>query len=170
MAYLFFVRENSMNRTNEAAVVPEYTKSPGASFQVTRCHMSVALGGKRDIGPWGGGHPFDVELAIIPAGKKNYPYHSHAAQTEYYIIVSGAGVFVDEGGQEHAIRVGDHIIVHPGQAHQMINTSSEELRYYVIADNHRSDVATYPKTGKRHIKPEMRCIRVEDVDYYQGEE
>ena len=159
-----------MDKTNESAVEPEYRKSPVGSFQVIRRQMSVALGGKRDIGAWGGGHPFDVELAIIPAGKKNYPYHSHAAQTEYYIIVSGSGVFVDEGGEEHAIRAGDHIIVHPGQTHQMINTSSKELRYYVIADNHRSDVATYPKTGKRHIKPEMRCIRVEDVDYYQGEE
>src|SRR6516164_6061089 len=96
--------KSSMDKTNESAVEPEYRKSPVGSFQVIRRQMSVALGGKRDIGAWGGGHPFDVELAIIPAGKKNYPYHSHAAQTEYYIIVSGAGVFVDEAGQEHAIR------------------------------------------------------------------
>jgi uncharacterized cupin superfamily protein len=138
-----------MNRTNESAVEPEHRKSPGGSFQVMRHHMSVALGGKRDIGAWGGGHPFDVELAVISAGKKNYPYHSHAAQTEYYIILSGSGVFVDDAGHEHAIQAGDHILVNPGRAHQMINTSSEEFRYYVIADNHRSDVTTYPRTGKR---------------------
>jgi uncharacterized cupin superfamily protein len=159
-----------MNKANESAVEPKHEKSPAGSFQMIRRHMSVALGGKRDVGAWGGGHPFDVELAIIPAGKKNYPYHSHAAQTEYYIIVSGTGVFVDETGREHAMVAGDHIVVHPGQAHQIKNTSDQELRYYVIADNHRADVATYPITGKRHIKPEMRCVTAEDVDYYLGEE
>jgi uncharacterized cupin superfamily protein len=155
---------------NESGVEPEHRKSPRGDFQVIRRHMSVALEGKRDVGPWGGGHPFDVELAILPAGKKNYPYHAHAAQTEYYIIVSGAGVFVDPTGGTHPIQAGDHIIVHPGEAHQMINTSPEELRYYVIADNHRADVTSYPKTGKRQIKPEMRCVTVEDADYYRGEE
>jgi uncharacterized cupin superfamily protein len=159
-----------MNRINESAVEPEHRKSPRGSFQVIRRHMSVALGGKRDIGSWGGGHPFDLELAVIPPGKKNYPYHAHAAQTEYYIFISGTGTFLDEAGHEHAVTGGDHVIVHPGQTHQIINSSTAELWYYVIADNHRSDVTTYPKTGKRLIKPEMRCLKGEDVDYYQGEE
>jgi len=65
---------------------------------------------------------------------------------------------------------GDHVIVHPGEAHQVVNISDQDLRYYVIADNHRSDVSTYPKTGKRFIKPETRCVRVEDAEYYLGEE
>lgn len=159
-----------MNKANESSVTPEHRKSPRGAFELTRRHMSVALGGKRDVGPWGGGHPFDVELAILPPGKKNYPYHAHAAQTEYYIFLSGTGVFVDEAGKEHPISAGDHVIVHPGQAHQIINNSGQELRYYVIADNHRADVTTYPKTGKRNIKPEGRSIRAEDVDYYEGEE
>jgi uncharacterized cupin superfamily protein len=159
-----------MKKTNESAVDSEHRKSPAGAFQVIRRHISVALGGKRDVGAWGGGHPVDVELAIIPAGKKNYPYHSHAAQTEYYIVISGSGVFVDEAGHEHAIVAGDHVIVHPGQAHQIKNNSDQELRYYVIADNPRADVTTYPKTGKRHFKPEMRCVVIEDVDYYLGEE
>ena len=113
-----------MNKANESAVEPKHEKSPAGSFQMIRRHMSVALGGKRDVGAWGGGYPFDVELAIIPAGKKNYPYHSHAAQTEYYIILSGTGVFVDETGREHAIVAGDHIVVHPGQAHQIKSCST----------------------------------------------
>lgn len=159
-----------MNKVNESVVSPEHRRSPGGSFQVLRRHLSDALGGNRDVGPWGGGHPFEVELATVPPGKKNYPHHSHAAQTEYYIILSGSGVFIDGHGHEHTIAAGDHLIVHPGEAHQIVNSGEHDLRYYVIADNHRSDVTSYPKTGKRLIKPEMRCIRVEEVDYYEGEE
>jgi uncharacterized cupin superfamily protein len=159
-----------MNKVNQSKVEVEHEKSPGGSFEIVRRHISVALGGKRDVGVWDRGHPFDVELAVIPKGKRAYPYHAHAAQTEYYIFVSGSGIFVDGVGQEHAVSVGDHVIVHPGEAHQVVNKSDQDLRYYVIADNHRSDVSTYPKTGKRFIKPETRCVRVEDAEYYLGEE
>lgn len=132
--------------------------------------MSLALGGIKDRGDWGGGHPFDIELAVIPAGKKNYPYHSHAAQTEYYIVLSGNAVVIDGAGARLPIQAGDHLIVPPGEAHQIVNESTEDLRYFVIADHHRADVTTYPKTNKRQIKPEMRCVSLEDVDYYRDEE
>jgi len=68
------------------------------------------------------------------------------------------------------IRAGDHVIVPPGEAHQIVNDSAADLKYYVIADHPRADVTTYPKTGKRQIKPELRYVRMEDVGYYDGEE
>ena len=159
-----------MHLINESEVAVESRKSPGGVFEILRRHVSLALGGVKDVGAWGGGHPFDIELAIIPPGKKGYPYHAHAAQTEYYIIVSGSGQVVDGKGSVVPLRAGDHFIVLPGEAHQVFNDSNIELRYFVIADHHRADVTTYPKTGKRQIKPEMRCVQVEDVDYYLGEE
>ena len=127
------------------------------------------MGGIKDKGPWGGGQPFDVELTVIPAGKRNYPFHSHAAQTEYYIFVAGDGYFIDESGTEHPVRSGDHVIVLPGEAHQ-IRSAESPLSFFVIADHHPADVTTYPNTGKRQIKPEYRVISTKDVDYYQGEE
>jgi uncharacterized cupin superfamily protein len=72
--------------------------------------------------------------------------------------------------QNTPIKPGDHFVFLPGEAHQITNDSSADLEYLVIADNHRADVTTYPKTGKRQIKPEMRCIRPEPADYYEGEE
>jgi len=44
------------------------------------------------------------------------------------------------------------------------------LEYFVIADHHPADVTTYPKTGKRQLKPEGRFVRLQDADYYEGEE
>ena len=109
-------------------------------------------------------------MATIPPGKTGYPLHSHAAQTEHYIILHGSGLLRGADGAEQPITAGDHFICHPGEAHQLFNNSSADLTYYVIADHHRADVTTYANSGKCQIKPEYRCFRVEDVDYYDGEE
>jgi uncharacterized cupin superfamily protein len=158
-----------MKVINEQSVEAEHRVSPKAAFEVFRKHMSLALGGVKDKGPWGGGHPFDVELTTIPPRKRNFPFHSHAAQTEYYIFVTGRGSILDGIGHERPVGPGDHVIVQPGEAHQ-ICAADVPLSYIVIADHHPADVTTYPHTGKRQIKPEYRVISPRDVDYYDGEE
>jgi uncharacterized cupin superfamily protein len=159
-----------MHIVNQSSVAIEHRKSPKGIYEIIRKHISVALGTTRDVGAWGGGHPFEVELARIPPGKKSFPYHSHAAQTEYYAVLAGNGIVKDEAGKDTPIKAGDHFIFLPGEAHQIANDSSADLEYLVIADNHRADVTTYPNTGKRQIKPEMRCIRPVAADYFEGEE
>src|SRR5271167_1298337 len=129
-----------MRLINQSEVPSEKRKSPRGAFELIRQHMSVALGGVRDKGPWGGGHPFDVERVVLFPGKKNYPYHAHAAQTEYYVILSGRGRSIGENGKSNPIKAGDHYICHPGEAHQIINDSDRDLEYLVIADHHRADV------------------------------
>ena len=37
-------------------------------------------------------HPFAVEILRIAPGQTPYPYHSHAAQWEFYHVISGTGV------------------------------------------------------------------------------
>jgi len=159
-----------MHIISESQVSAEHRISPKGAFEVFRKHMSLALGGAKDKGAWGGGHPFDIEYATIPAGKRNYPLHSHAAQTEYYIIVSGVGVVIDAAGREYEIKQGDHFLALPGEAHQLRARAESSLSYFVIADHHPADVTSYPKTGKRQIKPEYRVVSVRDVDYYDEEE
>ncbi|HEY2573868.1 MAG TPA: cupin domain-containing protein [Verrucomicrobiaceae bacterium] len=159
-----------MQRVNLNDVPVEHRISPKGKFELYRQHVSLALGGKKDRGPWDGGHPFDIEMTRIPPGKANYPLHSHAAQTEHYIFLSGSGAMVTEGGAPLAIQAGDHVICHPGEAHQIVNDGTKDLVLYVIADHHRADVTTYSRTGKRHLKPEYRVVRTEDAGYYDGEE
>lgn len=130
----------------------------------------MALGGKKDQGLWGGGHPFDVELARLPTGKKNFPFHAHAAQWEHYIILSGSGRFLDSAKEWHKVEAGDHIVCPPGEAHLLENDGREELVYYVISDHHPADITTYPNTNKRQLKPEYRIVKTTESDYYQGEE
>lgn len=133
-----------MHIINQSTVPIEHRQSPKGTFEVFRKHISIALGGIKDVGPWGGGHPFDIELATIPPRKTCYPYHSHAAQTEYYIILSGTGRLIHGEGKSQAIGPGDHILLLPGEPHQLINDSEQDLVYYVIADHHQADVTSYP--------------------------
>ncbi|WP_269525717.1 cupin domain-containing protein [Coraliomargarita parva] len=144
--------------------------SPKGAYSLERRHMSVALGGIRDVGLWGGGHPFDVERAALPPGKKNYPLHAHAAQWEHYIFLSGSGQLIGAAGERRAVRAGDHAVCPPGTAHQLENDGEVPLVYYLIADHHVADVVTYPDTGKRLLVPEFKLVRYKEVDYYEGEE
>jgi uncharacterized cupin superfamily protein len=159
-----------MKKVNVAQVPVEQRRSPKGRFVLERQHVSLALGGIKNVGPWGGGHPFDIELARLLPGKANYPMHSHAAQTEHYIILSGTGVLRDDKGGQERLVAGDHALCHPGEAHQIENDGTEPLVFYVIADHHRADVGTYSRTGKRWLNPEGRVVTVADTDYYAGEE
>jgi len=68
--------------------------------------------------------PFEVELVRLPPGAKNFPFHSHATEWEFYLIVSGTGK-VRAGKLTRALQAGDCVLNPPGEPHQIINTSKE---------------------------------------------
>ena len=150
------------------SVIPaQSVSSPEGQFRLVRQSVSQALGGRKDVGTWGGGHPFDVEHMRIPPGAANFPYHAHAAQWEMYLFLSGSG---EVRGPEstQAVTAGDHVIFRPGEAHQIRNTGEVDLSFYVIADNPPADVITYPDTpGKLVIKPPNTCGTMTEMPYYE---
>jgi uncharacterized cupin superfamily protein len=158
-----------MNKANQNQIDWVELKSPRGKFQLFRRHISLAMGGKKDTGTWGGGHPFDLELTRLPPGKTNWPYHAHAAQWEMYIVLSGRGQLRTSEGKSD-IGPGDCFIHPPGEPHQIHNTGTEDLVYYVIADNPQCDTGNYPDTGKWFAKPQRKCFEITEVDYYKGEE
>jgi mannose-6-phosphate isomerase-like protein (cupin superfamily) len=147
--------------------VPEAEQgSPHKKYHLFRRHLSVALGGKRDIGPSAGGHPFDIEYARIPAGAANFPLHQHSAQWESYIFVRGSGEVTD-GKETVTVRTDDVLLCPPEHAHKITNTGSEDLVYFVIADNPPAEVTFYPDTGKWAIKPQRKHFRMLEADYFE---
>ena len=115
-------------------------------------------------------HPFDVEILRIPPGKTSYPYHAHSAQWEFYHVISGKGVVRHKDGTT-AIETGDAFIFQPGEPHQIINDSAEDLVVYVVADNPIGESCHYPDSNKWIVQsPEKRFIRSEPLDFYDGEE
>ncbi len=143
--------------------------SPGGKYAVQRRALSQGAGGQKDIGTWAGGHPFDVEIHRLPAGKMNFPLHEHAAQWEAYYILSGKGQ-VRTATSKEPIHAGDYLVFPPGEAHQLINNSSAELTFIVVADQPQADIIGYPESGKWMLKPRRKVFEMKEVDYFAGEE
>ena len=153
------------------STIPEHSvSSPRGNYRLQRKSISEALGGIKDVGTWGGGHPFDVEQVRIAPGAANFPYHVHAALWEMYLFLSGTGE-VRGPDSTAAVTAGDSIIFKPGEAHQIRNTGESDLIYYVIADHARADVIKYPDTpGKWAVKPDPKCFIMTEVSYYEPED
>jgi uncharacterized cupin superfamily protein len=159
-----------MQHVNVSEIPWVERRSPRGRFHLFRRHISQALGSPQNAGVAGGGHPFDVEITRLPPGATNFPFHAHAAQWELYLIQSGSGE-LRTGEETVPFGPGDVFMCPPGEAHQLKNTSSEDLLYYVIADNPPADVGFYPDSKKwAVIKPERKFFTMQEVDYYAGEE
>ncbi|HYP16325.1 MAG TPA: cupin domain-containing protein [Opitutus sp.] len=144
-------------------------KSPTGKFQSFVCNVSLALGGIANTGPWGGGHPFDVQLRRVPPGAKVCPFHGHLAQWELFVVRRGtATVRTDEG--LFTLRAGEVFYHPPGVSHQLMNNGSEELEVLIVADNPPLDSCVYPDSNKRSLRPPGKFFRIEEVHYFDGED
>lgn len=147
--------------------VPETSKvSPKGRFHSRRRDASKALG------PEAKRRPFEVGWVTIPPGAAFCPYHSHSADWEHYIFISGEGRLRHAGGTD-PVGPGDHALFAPGEPHQVLNESREPLVYYVIANNAEgSDNCYYPDSDKWALDFETGggIVRTKPVDYFEGEE
>ena len=159
-----------MRKVNTKDIVEVTWSSPKGRFAGAGKEISEELGRKPDSTDLKERHPFDVELSRIPPGKSACPYHSHSAQWEFYHVISGKGAVRHANGRT-AIEVGDAFIFQPGEPHQIINDSSEDLVLYVVADNPIGESCYYPDSNKWLVRsPERKLIRSDALTYYDGEE
>ena len=113
--------------------------------------------------------PFEVELVRMPPGAKNFPFHSHASEWEFYLIISGAGK-MRAGKTTRTLKAGDCVMNPPGEPHQIHNTGKKDLVYYVIANNAPADVYHYPDSGKWGFSFAKKYFRLNETVYFDGEE
>ena len=166
-----------VRKVNLKEIPEQEKKSPKGKFGRTSKNISVALGREPESLDLSKRHPFDLALVRIPKGKTLCPYHSHAAESELYLVVSGRGSIRDKDGTTE-VRLGDAFFFQPGEAHQVANAGSEDFVYYVIADNPRSggttgDSCYYPDSGKWAVVKEGSeevMVKGTDTDYFDGEE
>lgn len=159
-----------MKKINTHQMPEEPWTSPKGTFSSASKNVSEALGRVPTSLDLRERHPFDVEISRIPPGHANCPYHSHSAQWEFYHVLSGRGQVRHVGGLTD-IEPGDAFLFPPGEAHQLINSGTEDLVVYVVADNPIGESCHYPDSGKWLVRsPERRLIRSESLDYFDGEE
>lgn len=159
-----------MQKINTHTLPEESWSSPKGKFAGFGKQVSEALGRKPQSTDLVERHPFDVEICRIPPGQTPYPFHSHSAQWEFYHVISGQGLVRHKDGNT-PIETGDAFLFKPGEPHQLINDSAEDLLLYVVADNPIGESCHYPDSQKWLVRsPERRLIRSEPLDYYDGEE
>jgi uncharacterized cupin superfamily protein len=133
------------------------------------------------IGPLLGLTKIGCALVVLPPGKRAYPFHRHHVGSELFYILSGRGeVRLDD--EKRPIREGDLIANPPGaEAHQIVNTGSDDLRYLAFSDVGSADVIEYPDSGKvayaagiKDANFETATVKmlghVKPADYFEGEE
>jgi uncharacterized cupin superfamily protein len=144
--------------------------SPKGKFGGAGREVSEALGRKPQSMDLMERHPFDVEICRLAPGQTPCPYHSHSMQWEFYHVISGRGVVRHKDGTT-VIEAGDAFIFKPGEPHQLTNNGTEDLVFYLVADNPMGESCHYPDSGKWLVRsPESRLIRSEPIDYFDGEE
>ena len=158
-----------MNRINLSAVPIEERKSPKGRFHLFSQDMARAMKSNNGENSSVDQCPFEVEVIRLPPRAANWPYHSHSAQWEFYLIVSGRGQ-VRTPARVTEVREGDCFAHPPNEAHQLLNTGAVDLVYYVIADNPASDACYYPDSRKWSLPGQPKPVRVQPSDYYDGEE
>jgi uncharacterized cupin superfamily protein len=166
-----------MRKVNLKEIPEQERKSPKGKFHKFVKDISVGLGREPESLDLMKRHPFDLALVRIPKGKTYCPYHAHAAESEFYLVLSGRGSIRDKEGTTD-VGPGDVFFFQPGEAHQVINPGSEDLVYYVIADNPRSGSATgdscyYPDSGKWAVVKEGSddvIVKGTETDYFDREE
>lgn len=161
-----------MQKVNVNEIQERKRQSPSGRFGRASKDISIALGRDPESFDLRKRHPFDLALIRIPKGKALCPYHSHSAESELYLVVSGKGGIRDKEGTT-MVTAGDVFFFGPGEAHQLTNAGEEDFVYYVIADNPRGDACYYPDSGKFAVMKEGTnevIVKGTETDYFDGEE
>lgn len=82
---------------------------------------------------------------IDPGG--HTPRHQHDYEHEIYVL-EGNGVVV-EGEQQHSLKAGDVVYVHPNDIHQFRNTGSDTMKMLCLIPNSATgkEVKVVPECG-----------------------
>ncbi|HEY4301283.1 MAG TPA: cupin domain-containing protein [Candidatus Didemnitutus sp.] len=158
-----------MKRVNLADVPEQEIRSPGGKFHSFFRNVTLALGGQRNVGAWGGGHPFDFQVRRIPPGASVCPFHSHYGQWEFFLVRRGSGVVRTSEGR-HPVQEGDFFFHPPAHPHQLANTGTDDLEVFIFADNPPMDACYYPDSDKWALRPPGRIFRMNGTNYLDGEE
>jgi uncharacterized cupin superfamily protein len=130
------------------------------------------------LGQQAGSARLGLSLWELPPGEAAYPYHFHYAEEELVVVLAGRpSLRTKEGWRE--LDEGE-VVAFPrgeGGAHQLLNRTSDAVRFLAFSSNGEPDVVMYPDSGKLAACERLPqggglglLFRVSQaVDYYDGE-
>jgi uncharacterized cupin superfamily protein len=163
----------------EAEAGPVERAAPGERpANVTRAADAEARvqdrpGWERKVRPLGrllGAQTTGMSLVELEPGARSYPFHCHSAEEELFVVLDGDGT-LRLGDERHELRRGS-IVSRPagtGIAHQFI-AGDGGMHVLAYSDIEPNDLAFYPDSSKVKLRGLNVVLRVEPVDYWDGED
>jgi uncharacterized cupin superfamily protein len=124
----------------------------------------------RWIGDHFGARTTGLSMLQLDPGSRSFPFHCHSAEEELFVVLEGEGT-LRLGDERHALAPGS-LVSRPagtGIAHQFI-AGDGGMTVLAYSDIEPNDLAFYPDSGKVKLRGLNVMLRVEPVDYWDGED
>lgn len=146
----------------------------------TTIHVSDGLAGKMDRGrtrvTWSdvgratGSTTTGLRHGTIAPGTDGPPLHCHSAETEIFVVLEGGGTLL-LGDEEHPVRRGNVVGRPPGTGvpHQF-RAGDDGLAFLAWGTREPNDMCWYPRSSKIAFRGLGVRVRVQALEYWDGEE
>lgn len=111
-----------------------------------------------------------VHILRVPPGKESFAYHMHHTEEEFVFILSGRGI-AEIGDEQVEVGPGDFMgFPTPSVGHHLRNPFDEDLVYLSGGERRLSEIAEFPRLGKRMVRVGMRIAihRVDEAEDFAG--
>lgn len=104
-------------------------------------------------------------------GVTSGPPHAHSAEEEIFVVLDGAGTFEIWPDEQRAVRKGSVVAVPPGSgvAHTFRGAEGG-LTFLAWGTREPNDICWYPRSRKMFWRGVGVIGRIEELDYWDGEE
>ncbi|HEY6398564.1 MAG TPA: cupin domain-containing protein, partial [Solirubrobacteraceae bacterium] len=125
---------------------------------------------RRDLGRAAGSVNTGLQHVEVGPGMLSAPLHCHSLEEELFVVLDGAGVVLLDDG-ELEVRPG-HVVSCPagtGVAHTF-RAGDAGVTYLAYGTREPGDVCYYPRSNKVSFRGLGVIVRVEPLDYWEGED
>ena len=125
---------------------------------------------RRNLGLAAGSVTIGIQHVVVAPGKESAPPHCHSAEEEIFVMLEGEGTLV-LGEEEIAMRPG-HVVSRPPatKVSHMFRAARAGLTYLAFGTREPADVCYYPRSDKINFGGVGVIARLEQLDYWDGED
>ena len=139
----------------------------------------------RDLGREAGSQRTGIKLYEVSPGMLMNPPHSHSAEEEIFVVLGGSGFLTvwphprgrteperfSDVREEHAVLTGSIVASPAGVARPLdLRAGDEGMRVLAYGIRDPNDITYYPRSGKVMLRGVGVVGRLEQLDYWEGED
>ena len=176
----YFVDRAPIQFVREAELgPPELPDEPGPrpetvanvdSVEPVRVQRGGVARTRRRVSRAAGSVTTGLQHVVVEPGAESGPQHCHSVEEEIFVILGGDGVLVLDEEETPVAR--GHVISRPpstGVSH-MFRAGDGGLTYLAYGTRDPADVCYYPRSNKIAFRGVGLIARLEQLDYWDGEE